>query len=117
MENKELQSSSPPESTTIDYEKIAASEPFQHLVSSKRKLLVPLTVFFLVFYFALPFLTSFTKVLNNYAIGDISWAWIFAFAQFIMTWTLCTVYVKKANKFDDMAGNILEEYKNKESNV
>ena len=56
-------------------------------------------------------------MLNHYAIGDISWAWIFAFAQFIMTWTLCTVYVKKANKFDDMAGNILEEYKNKGSNV
>lgn len=39
MENKELQSSSPPESTTIDHEKIAASEPFQHLVSSKENFL------------------------------------------------------------------------------
>ncbi|WP_442857367.1 DUF485 domain-containing protein [Bacillus sp. FJAT-42315] len=42
-------------------------------------------------------------MLNVSAIGSISWVWLFAFAQFIMTWVLCMLYVKKANQFDHMA--------------
>lgn len=55
-----------------------------------------MTVFFLLFYFALPILTSYTDVLNHPAIGPITWAWVFAFAQFVMTWVLCILYSRKA---------------------
>ncbi|WP_449619533.1 DUF485 domain-containing protein [Robertmurraya sp. Marseille-Q9965] len=97
------------EDKQIDYVQIASSKKFRELLSSKKKFIVPLTIFFLVFYFALPLLTSYTTVLNNKAVGDISWAWVFAFAQFIMTWVLCTVYVKKANFFDRLADEVIEE--------
>ncbi|MGE6260751.1 DUF485 domain-containing protein [Heyndrickxia sporothermodurans] len=93
----------------IEYEKIASSVKFKKLISAKKKFIIPLTIFFLVFYFALPFLTSYSNILNNNVIGDISWAWLFAFAQFIMTWVLCTVYVKKASFFDKLADEIIEE--------
>lgn len=93
----------------IDYEKITESNGFKNLITSKKKFIVPLTIFFLVFYFALPVLTSYSTVLNNNAFGDISWAWVFAFAQFIMTWVLCIVYVKKASFFDKLANEIIEE--------
>lgn len=91
-----------------DYEAIAASAEFQTLVQKKNRFLLPVTVFFLLFYFALPLLTSFSTVLNRPAIGDISWVWVFAGAQFIMTWSLCMLYVRKANQFDEEANSILE---------
>lgn len=54
----------------------------------------------MVFYFGLPVLTGFTTVLNGPAIGAISWAYVYAFAQFIMTWTLLHMYVSRANRWD-----------------
>ncbi|WP_026695253.1 DUF485 domain-containing protein [Peribacillus kribbensis] len=92
-----------------DYSSIVHSETFQKLLSEKRKFIVPMIVFFLCFYFALPILTSYTTVLNHSFIGSITWAWVFAFLQFVMTWVLCMVYSKKARKFDEMADKVMEE--------
>ncbi|MCP3764615.1 DUF485 domain-containing protein [Domibacillus sp. A3M-37] len=97
-----------------DYETIAASPDFKSLVRKKNKFLLPVTVFFLLFYFTLPLLTSFSTVLNKPVIGDISLVWIFALAQFIMTWTLCMMYVKKANQFDAEADQVLTKHNKSE---
>ena len=64
---------------------------------------------FLLFYFALPILTSYTDVLNHPAIGPITWAWVFAFAQFVMTWVLCILYSRKAAQFDRMVDDIKKD--------
>ncbi|WP_127533628.1 DUF485 domain-containing protein [Paenibacillus kobensis] len=93
-----------------DYAKIARSAPFQSLLRQKRRFIVPMTVFFLVFYFLLPILTSYWTFLNEDAIGPISWAWLFAFAQFIMTWALCIVYIRKAKRFDEAVEAIRREH-------
>ncbi|KMY53737.1 membrane protein [Bacillus sp. FJAT-27231] len=92
------------------YEKIAESKKFKHMVKTKNKFLVPLSIFFLLFYFSLPLLTSYSTILNKPAIGSISWVWVFAFAQFIMTWSLSMIYVKKANQFDQMSDDILSDF-------
>ncbi|MCU9613385.1 DUF485 domain-containing protein [Caldibacillus lycopersici] len=91
------------------FEKVVESKEFKELMDRKKKFIVPLTIFFLVFYFALPILTSYTKILHQPAIGDITWVWIFALAQFIMTWTLVTIYMKKSAAFDMLAQKIVEE--------
>nr|WP_152658117.1 DUF485 domain-containing protein [Oceanobacillus sp. CFH 90083] len=93
----------------IDYVQVTESKSFKKLMHDRKKFIVPLTIFFLVFYFLLPILTSYTTFLNTPAIGDISWVWLFALAQFIMTWVLCTVYVKKAAAFDKQADEIIRE--------
>ncbi|MBS4172646.1 DUF485 domain-containing protein [Bacillus sp. FJAT-49736] len=93
----------------IDFESIAESKKFKELISTKKKFIISCTIFFLVFYFALPVLTSYSKILNTKAIGEISWAWIFALLQFIMTWVLCTIYVKKAASFDKLAEEVISE--------
>lgn len=80
----------------IDYSKAAASPEFQRLLSRKRAFIVPMTIFFLLFYFLLPVMTSYFTFLNQPAVGAITWAWVFAIAQFVMTWTLCIVYTKKS---------------------
>ena len=83
------------------YSEIAQSPRFQALLVRKKQFLIPLSAFFFVFYFALPVMTSyFPSVVNIRAIGAITWAWLFAFAQFVMIWTLCALYVKKAASFD-----------------
>jgi uncharacterized membrane protein (DUF485 family) len=91
------------------YAAVVKSDKFRKLMSSKKRFIIPMTVFFLVFYFALPVLTSYTTVLNNSAIGPISWAWVFAFAQFIMTWVLCIIYSKQSKKFDKMVDEIKQD--------
>lgn len=57
----------------------------------------------------LPLLTSYSKILNEPAVGAISWAWVFAFSQFIMTWALCIIYSRKSAKFDAMVAGIRKE--------
>ncbi|MCZ0755447.1 DUF485 domain-containing protein [Anoxybacillus sp. J5B_2022] len=97
--------------TTIDYSQVVQSASFQQLMREKRGFILPFSVFFLAFYFTLPILTSYSTVLNTPAFGSISWAWVFAFAQFIMTWTLCMLYSKRAARFDKMVEKIRQEVK------
>ncbi|KAB7708202.1 DUF485 domain-containing protein [Bacillus aerolatus] len=110
MENKKFDL--PPSSEKKNtYERIAESPDFKHLVNTKNKFIVPFSIFFLLFYFSLPLLTSYSTILNKPAIGPISWVWVFALAQFVMTWTLSMIYVRKANQFDQMSDTILSDFR------
>ncbi|KIL37580.1 membrane protein [Cohnella kolymensis] len=91
------------------YSDIARSELFRKLMDRKKRFIVPLTLFFLAFYFTLPVLTAFSNALNQPAFGSVSWGWVFAFAQFIMTWVLCYLYTKKAKEFDLTCEQIKEQ--------
>ncbi len=92
------------------YSEIAQSPRFRALLSRKKQFLIPLSVFFFVFYFALPVMTSYLpEVMNHRAVGVITWAWLFAFSQFVMIWTLCGLYVKKAETFDTDAAEVIQE--------
>ncbi|WP_420491317.1 DUF485 domain-containing protein [Neobacillus drentensis] len=92
-----------------DYTSIVHSAAFQKLLSEKKKFIIPITIFFFCFYFALPILTSYSTILNHKFIGSITWAWVFAFLQFVMTWGLCMLYSKKAAKFDELANEVVQE--------
>jgi uncharacterized membrane protein (DUF485 family) len=92
-----------------NYNKIVQSSNFKQLMEEKKRFILPMSVFFLIFYFSLPLLTAYSDVLNNKAIGDITWAWIFAFAQFVMTWALCMIYTKRAKRFDELAEKVVAE--------
>ncbi|CAG7647688.1 DUF485 domain-containing protein [Paenibacillus allorhizosphaerae] len=91
------------------YASIARSTSFQRLMARKKRFLLPMSVFFFAYYFALPILTSYTIILNTPAIGPISWAWVFAFSQFIMTWALCMIYSSKSKAYDAMIEDIRKE--------
>lgn len=99
------------EITSDAYVAIAGSQEFKTLVKKKNSFIVPVSIFFLLFYFTLPVLTSFTTVLNVKVVGEITLVWVFALAQFIMTWILCMTYVSKSNKFDKEADSIIEKVK------
>ncbi|QRG69681.1 DUF485 domain-containing protein [Brevibacillus choshinensis] len=91
------------------YAAIIKSESFQELLRRKKSFILPSSIFFFVFYFSLPILTSYFTVLNTKAFGAISWAWVFAFAQFIMTWGLCILYTRRAKEFDVLVEKIKQE--------
>ena len=99
-------------SSSPDYTEIVQSASFQKLLKQKRNFILPLSLFFLAFYFTLPILTAYTTVLNKPAFASMTWAWVFAFAQFVMTWTLCILYTKRASKFDELVDTIKKEAAN-----
>ncbi|MEH7239033.1 DUF485 domain-containing protein [Bacillus sp. JJ1562] len=94
---------------SVDFLKVKSSPQFKQFLSRKNKFILPMTVFFMVFYFLLPIFTSYTTFLNTPAFGDISWTWIFAVSQFVMVWVLSGIYVKKAATFDKEADQIINE--------
>lgn len=94
----------------IDYDKIAEMESFKQLSKKKNSFLWTITVIFLAAYLLLPILTSFTEILHQKAVGEITWVWFYSAALFIMTWGLAHLYVAKANLYDKAAKAIIEEY-------
>lgn len=98
-------------SRTPNYERIAESPEFQSLKSKKRKFILPVAIFFLICYITLPILTSYTTILNTNAFGDVAWVWVYSILLFIMTWTLCMIYVRKANSYDREADEIFQKEK------
>ncbi len=99
-------------SIVIDYDAIAKQESFKALVKKKNAFLWSITVFFLAAYMLLPILTSYTTILHQKAFGEVTWVWIYAAGLFIMTWSLCHLYVAKANSYDKEAKAIIAEYEN-----
>jgi uncharacterized membrane protein (DUF485 family) len=89
--------------------RIERTPAFKELVQKKKGFIIPATIFFLIFYFGLPVLAGFTTVLNGYAIGSITWAYVYAFAQFAMTWILMHIYVSRANRWDDLVDRARQE--------
>jgi len=92
-----------------DYLAIAQLTSFKKFQSARKAFTIPITLLFFAFYLGLPILAGFTKVLTHPVIGDISWAWIYAFAQFIMTWGLGLLYLAKAKTFDKMNDDVLAD--------
>lgn len=93
----------------IDYEGIHSSEEFKQLLSEKKKFILPYTLFYLAYSLLLPLLALYTDVLNHPAVGDITWAWIYAVSFIPVSLWVCSVYVKKAAYFDEKASEIMEK--------
>jgi uncharacterized membrane protein (DUF485 family) len=95
----------------IPYEKLIQTDEFKGLLRSKKAFIIPTTIFFLIFYFALPLLAAYTKVLHTEVIGPITGAWVFAGLQFLLVWILGFIYIKKSEKYDNFAKSILQKYR------
>ena len=91
------------------YSEVEQTEAFGELVRRKRAFLVPTVVFVLLFFITLPILSIFTDALDGKVIGAISWAYLYAFAQFFLAWIVTFVYWRKANRWDELARKAREE--------
>ena len=92
-----------------DWDRIAATPEFAALVAAKRRFIVPATLFFVVYYFALPVLVGyFPDVMDRRIAGGPNLAYLFALSQFFMAWVLAALYLRAANSFDERARRIVE---------
>jgi uncharacterized membrane protein (DUF485 family) len=98
------------------YSKIAETEAFKELVRRKRAFLVPTVVFVLLFFIMLPILSIFTDVLDGKVIGAITWAYLYAFAQFFLAWIVTFLYWRVAGRFDELATRARKEASEGEEN-
>lgn len=91
----------------VDWDRVAAMEQFKALLKTKIAFIVPATLFFVVYYFALPVLVGWFPELMEKRIGPVNLAYVFALSQFFMAWTVAFVYLRKAAKFDEEARQII----------
>jgi len=91
-----------------DWDRVAAMDEFKKLLASKRKFIVPATIFFVVYYFALPVSVGYAPgLMDTKVFGVVNLAYLFALSQFFMAWIIAALYVRAAGKWDDMAHAII----------
>lgn len=91
-----------------EWRAIEAAPEFQQLITAKRSFIIPATIFFIVYYFALPILVGyFPDLMDTNVIGNINLAYLFALSQFFMAWIIMIMYIRRARIFDDMAAKVI----------
>jgi uncharacterized membrane protein (DUF485 family) len=91
-----------------DWDRVAAMDEFRAMVAAKARFIVPATIFFIAYYFALPILVGYARdFMDTRVIGVVNIAYLFALSQFFMAWILAYLYLRQADKFDQMAKRII----------
>ena len=89
--------------------RIAQSPRYQALLRAKSAFLLPASVFFILYYFALLVLVGwFPDLMKKPVVGPINIAYLFALSQFFMAWIVAFLYVRKAGQWDEQARQVLE---------
>jgi len=92
---------------SVDWAGVETSPAFRELLAAKRRFIVPATLFFVVYYFALPLAVGFLpELMSRRVAGVLNLAYVFALSQFVMAWTLAWLYVRAAARWDRMAAEI-----------
>ncbi|MBI4889684.1 MAG: DUF485 domain-containing protein [Acidobacteria bacterium] len=95
---------------TPPFDDIVSSRAFARLLRSRRAFIVPATLFFLAYYFALPVLTGYwPEFMGQKVFGHFSLAYLFALSQFPMAWIVAGLYLYAAAGFDRQAARILQD--------
>jgi uncharacterized membrane protein (DUF485 family) len=95
----------------IDWERFAASEQFRNLLKAKRRFIIPATIFFVVYYFALPVLIGYARpLMEKQVFGPVNLAYLFALSQFFVAWIIAALYVRAAARFDKMAAGVVSQF-------
>ena len=101
---------------TPDWAAIERMPEFRALVRAKRAFIVPATVFFIAYYFALPALVGYwPDLMSTRVAGRINLAYLFALSQFVMAWALMAAYVRRARRYDRMVEGLLQRVKGQAS--
>ena len=92
-----------------DWDVVAANSEFKNLMAAKARFIILATLFFVAYYFALPILVGYApELMATPVLGPVNIAYLFALSQFFMAWFIAWLYVRAANRFDQMAKNILQ---------
>ena len=93
-----------------DWAELERRPGFRALVRAKRAFILPATLFFVAYYFALPALVGyFPEAMSTRVLGPINIAYLFALSQFAMAWIVMALYVRRARRFDAQAEAVLRD--------
>ena len=90
------------------YDVIMSGTPIEDAIEPtavRNLFVVPATIFFVAYYFALPILNGVApELMRTRVIGSINIAYLFALSEFFMAWILAWLYIRRANTvFDRLA--------------
>lgn len=92
----------------IDWAKLEEKPAFRALLAKKARFIIPSTIFFLVYYLALPVLVGYwPDLMKKQVWGKVNVAYLFALSQFFMAWIMAFIYVRVAAKWDKEAASII----------
>ncbi len=94
----------------VEWKQIAESAEFKALCLHKRKVIIPATIFFMLYFLALPVLVAFCPDLMKHKVGYVNIAYLFALSQFFVAWLLAFLYVYESRKFDKQSQHIIEKF-------
>jgi uncharacterized membrane protein (DUF485 family) len=100
-----------PSSSSPDWAAIERTPEFRALIRAKRAFVIPASLFFVIYYFALPILVGYwPDLMSTRVIGRINLAYLFALSQFVMAWMLMAAYVRRARVFDRMVDGLVQRH-------
>ncbi len=95
----------------IDWVAAERSPEFQELVRKKKAFVLPATLFFLAWYFGFIILAGYAPDFmgREFLTDGFTVGYLLALTQFVMTWVLGWLYVRKATRvFDPLAARAAE---------
>ena len=94
-----------------DWHAIERTPEFQELTRSKRAFVVPATIFFLAWYFGFILLCGYAPDFmgRKFITDGLTVGYFLALTQFLMSWALAAMYVRRANRvWDPLGASVIE---------
>ena len=102
------------DSDPVEWRRVTQMPEFKAMLRAKLRFIVPATLFFVVYYFALPVLVGYAPALMARKVfGVVNIAYLFALSQFFMAWIIAALYLRAASRFDKLERRILEKARDK----
>jgi uncharacterized membrane protein (DUF485 family) len=96
------------EKTPVDWTALEAKPEFRALLARKARFIIPASVFFMIYYLALPILVGYwPELMKKKVWGEVNVAYLFALSQFFMAWIMAFLYVRVATQWDKAAAAVI----------
>jgi uncharacterized membrane protein (DUF485 family) len=92
--------------TESDWQAVEQSPEFRELVRKRKSFVIPATLFFLAWYFGFIILAGYAEDFmgREFITDGLTVGYVLALSQFVMTWLLGWMYLRRADKtFDPLA--------------
>ena len=97
------------DSDPVEWRRVTQMPEFKNMLKAKLQFIIPATLFFVVYYFALPVLVGYAPgLMARKVFGVVNIAYLFALSQFFMAWIIAALYLRAASRFDKMERDIIE---------
>jgi uncharacterized membrane protein (DUF485 family) len=94
----------------VDWDAAASSPEFKELTQAKKRFIIPATAFFMTWYFGFIILAGYAPGFMGESIYEgLTVGYVFALSQFVMTWVLAGLYLRRADRvFDPLAEAVVK---------